>query len=727
MGTFERIRKISPYAFGFFAFAFVAFMILSDADISNVINQGNNPQTSAIAEINDEKLLYVDFELKLKEQIESIRKQNPDQPEMDENQVRKQVWTQLLDEIFIKQEASKAGANIDDKFVAYIMYNNPPEFLKKQFTDSTGNFRKKDLFELLNDVDAYFAKRMGKDTDPEQKATMIKQTREYINSITEYLLTQKRTDYLTDAVNIAGGFVSPAYLKQKFVNENSIAQVNYIAFEIKNENPIDYKVTDEEIQTYYNEHKKYYIQKESRKVKYLTFPMAPSTDDTLRAKKRANILSELLAGAITPESRDSLFEVKLNEFGGTSSDYTMIKDLDPSKAQFVTGLALRQVVGPINLYDGTYFFRLDDKRTGVNEVVKASHILFKFGEPANKDSAKAEAEKVLKQLRSGGDFAALAAVHSEDKSNSERGGDLGYFGKGMMVPEFEKAAFAANIGDITNLVETSFGYHIIKVEDKKSEDVKFSEIKLTPSITSATKGAIKREAFSFVSQLKEGTNFDTLATRSNKKAVETSFFEKNRPILGSQYLADMAFSAGIGEVFEPLDLNNYGMIVCQVSDVRNAGLTSLEDKKEEIKNILIRRKMLDKIKSKATDVYGKIKGFDLLAKVAEVDNSLEIKIANDVKNNGAIPGLGKDFAFTAKVFDSKVGSIVGPIRGENAYYIIQVIDKQMANASKSNTEFVEFMKTTKQTYKTSTYAQWFSNLKQEANITDNRRLYYREY
>jgi hypothetical protein len=51
----------------------------------------------------------------------------------------------------------------------------------------------------------------------------------------------------------------------------------------------------------------------------------------------------------------------------------------------------------------------------------------------------------------------------------------------------------------------------------------------------------------------------------------------------------------------------------------------------------------------------------------------------------------------------------------------------MANASKSNTEFVEFMKTTKQTYKTSTYAQWFSNLKQEANITDNRRLYYREY
>lgn len=727
MGTFERIRQISPYAFGFFAAAFVIFMVLSDADISNVINQGNNPQTAVIADINGEELLYVDFEAKLKEQIENIRKQNPDKPDMDEAQVRKQVWTQVLDDIFIKQESNKLGANIDEQFVAYLLYNNPPDFLKNQFTDSTGVFRKKDLYELLNNVDAYFAKRMGSNADAEQKAQMIKQTREYLNNITDYLLTQKRTDLLTNIVNVAGAFTSKNYLKQKFVNDNSVAQVNYIAFEIKNENPLDYKVTDDEIKKYYDEHKKYYVQKEQRKVKYLTFPIAPSAEDTLRVQKRVKILSELLNASLEKTTRDSIFEVKFNEFGGTATDYTMIKDLEPAKSQFIANLEVRDVVGPVTLYDGTYFFRLDDKRSGVNEVVKASHILFKFGTPENKDSAKAEAEKVLKQLRSGGDFADLAAIHSEDKSNSAQGGDLGYFGKGMMVPEFEKAAFAANVGDITNLVETQFGYHIIKVEDKKSEDLKFSEIKLVPSVTSATKSAIKRDAYSFYQQLSEGTNFDTLTTRLGKRAIETSFFEKNRPILGSQYLADISFNGSKGEVFEPYEMESYGIVVAQVSDIRNQGLTSLEDKKEEIKNILIKSKMLNKVQTKATNIYEKIKNKELLASVAEFDNSLEIKIATEVKNNGAVQGMGKDFIFTANVFNAPVGKIVGPIRGESAYYIIQVTDKKIADTKQMANEFNEFVKSTKQTYKTSTYMQWFSNFKEEANVIDNRRLFYKEY
>lgn len=727
MGTFERIRKISPYAFGIFAFVFVLFMVLSDADISSVIRQSENPQNAVLAEVNGEELKYVEFEARLKEQIENIRKQNPDQPEMDDAQVRKQLWTELLDEIFTNQEAKKAGANIDEKFVAYLMYNNPPDFLKKQFTDSTGNFRKADLFKLLSDVDGYFAERKTANSDPEQMKAMVAQTREYLNNITDYLLTQKKTSFVTNTANIAGSFLSPVYLKQKFVNENSVAQVNYIPFDIKDMSPLDFNVTDKEIEDYYNAHKKYYIQKEQRKVKYLTFPIVPSTEDTIRIQKRVKLLTNLLASATTPEAKDSIFEMKLNEFNGTTSDYVMINELDAAKSQYVATLETRGVIGPVNLYDGTYFFRLDDRRVGENEVVKASHILFKFGTPENKDSAKAEAEKVLKQIKGGADFTEMAAKHSEDKSNSDKGGDLGFFGKGMMVPEFDKVAFATNVGEVSSLVETQFGYHIIKVTDKKSEDLKYSEIKLNPSITGSTSNIIKREAFSFATQLKEGINFDTLATRMGKKAIETSFFEKNRPILGSQYLADMAFAMNKGEIIDATELNNYGIVVCQVSDVRNQGLTSLEDKKEEIKNLVTRIKMLDKAKIKATDIYNKIKNFDLLARVAEVDNSLEVKIANDVKNNGAIPAVGKDFVFTAKVFESKVGKIVGPIRGETGYYIIQVIDKQMPDNNMMNNEFKEYVKTTKQSYKTSTYTQWFSNLKQDSKVIDNRRSFYKEY
>ena len=80
---------------------------------------------------------------------------------------------------------------------------------------------------------------------------------------------------------------------------------------------------------------------------------------------------------------------------------------------------------------------------------------------------EAKAKEVKAKLAAGGDFAALAKEYSTDESNKEQGGDLGFFSKGQMVPEFENAAFSMKIGDISEPVKTEFGYHIIKVTDKK--------------------------------------------------------------------------------------------------------------------------------------------------------------------------------------------------------------------------------------------------------------------
>ncbi|WFD11476.1 peptidylprolyl isomerase [Tepidibacter hydrothermalis] len=118
------------------------------------------------------------------------------------------------------------------------------------------------------------------------------------------------------------------------------------------------------------------------------------------------------------------------------------------------------------------------------EEAKASHILFKSVDDSmkplsdqDKKIAKKKAEDILVRAKNGEDFAYLAKTYSEDTVSGINGGNLGYFGKGVMVPEFEKATFELKAGEISNLVETQFGYHIIKVMDRVDEIRPFEEVK----------------------------------------------------------------------------------------------------------------------------------------------------------------------------------------------------------------------------------------------------------
>ena len=127
----------------------------------------------------------------------------------------------------------------------------------------------------------------------------------------------------------------------------------------------------------------------------------------------------------------------------------------------------------------------EHKKTYVDDEVRASHILISTVDPKTKKpvsddkkkEAKKKAEEVYKKVKAGDDFAKLAKEYSDDKSSAVNGGDLGFFSKGQMVPEFEKAAFGMDKGEISDIVESQFGYHIIKVTDKKYKEYTFDEVK----------------------------------------------------------------------------------------------------------------------------------------------------------------------------------------------------------------------------------------------------------
>ena len=190
---------------------------------------------------------------------------------------------------------------------------------------------------------------------------------------------------------------------------------------------------------------------------------------------------------------------------------------DEVKMQIRRGLAIRELIdqkvaGKIVIkdeetkayYDGNpQFFQQP-------EQVKASHILIKV-EPTADEAAKTEARKkiaeVQQKLKDGGDFAALAKEYSQGPS-SAKGGDLGYFRRGQMVGPFEDTAFSMKTNEVSDLVETRFGYHIIKVNDKKPEQtLAYADVK--DKIAQRLKQEkIAKDAAQYVEDLKKGAKVE---------------------------------------------------------------------------------------------------------------------------------------------------------------------------------------------------------------------------
>src|SRR5262245_52855333 len=158
------------------------------------------------------------------------------------------------------------------------------------------------------------------------------------------------------------------------------------------------------------------------------------------------------------------------------------------------------------------FYDKNPDRFKQDESVRASHILFRVDENADAATKKKildQAQSVLKEAHSGADFAELAKKHSADGS-AQQGGDLNFFTRGQMVPAFDQAAFALKPGEISDIVATQFGYHIIKVTDRKpASTVPFEQV--SPRIKEfLTEQQKQKKAEAFIQSLKQKAKIEVL-------------------------------------------------------------------------------------------------------------------------------------------------------------------------------------------------------------------------
>ena len=722
MGTITKIRQVSPYVFIVFAVLFVVFMILSDNISQLAEGGGESIQTAVICKVNGEKIYYKDYEERVRIRLEQMR-QDPQNEgrEIDEQQARTQVWDELIREKLLFQAGDHFGINVSDDEILDVLIENPPDYLKQSFTDNEGIFNRELYLRLITNPTEVI-NYLGE--DPTQMPSEVRQQhiasfRNQIIAVSDFIRTSRLQDAISGTLIAAYSVSSSSYIERKYIDDNSSAEINYIFI-----NPFSIQdsvdVTVEEMRAYFEKHRNNFKSKNERKVKYLTFPVIPSFDDTARTLRRIERMQEDLAATTTSEAKDSLFSVKLNEFVGIENDWALMQDINPQVAFLFANANERDVIGPITTPAGTHFYRLDGRRSGSNEVVKASHILVGFGD--NKDSARRVANEIRRSANAS-NFSILAAEKSEDRGSAQRGGDLGYFGRGRMVPEFESAAFGARVGSIVGPVESQFGFHIIYVEDKKSDELKYSEITFTTTISNATRNQIKRDAFAAMKQLEEGTDIDTLAAKLNVIIQETPYMTNDRPCLGSMFLTNKIFEGKKGDVLEPKEIyNGNQIVVLQIDGIKREGPSRFEDDTLQIKNRLTKIKKLDLAQKRAEEIYNIVNNNPTLEGIEGLPHDLIVRSAT-IKNNGAIPGNQSDYTATMHAFMLPTNKINAPVRCESGYYIFEIKSRLIPTAEQAKGA----PDLTKAQYTRNLFDNWFNNFKERADIIDYRAKYYSDF
>jgi peptidyl-prolyl cis-trans isomerase D len=328
------------------------------------------------------------------------------------------------------------------------------------------------------------------------------------------------------------------------------------------------------------------------------------------------------------------------------------------------------------------YYRDNEPQYTTPEQVRASHILLKT-EGKDEATVKAKAETLLKQVKGGADFATLARKESEDDQSKAQGGDLDYFGRGRMVKEFEDVAFSLPVGQVSEVVKSSFGFHIIKVTDKKPEARRsLDEVRQQITDQLAFERA-QAQASAMAEQIAKDARTPAdleRAAKSRGLAVnESGLFTRDEPIaaLGpAPEVTNQAFELKEGELSGPMRVSR-GLVIFSTSGQEASKLPALGDVKERVRDDAVRAKAREVSQQRAAALGEEFKAnFAAAAKKA----GLEPKTTELVARGTAWPDAGISAAVDEAIFAAAVGGVTSPITTDAGTVIARVVAREDAKA-----------------------------------------------
>jgi peptidyl-prolyl cis-trans isomerase D len=324
----------------------------------------------------------------------------------------------------------------------------------------------------------------------------------------------------------------------------------------------------------------------------------------------------------------------------------------------------------------------------VPEEVKVSHILIKTPSPGadgkvdekGVEEARKKAEDVLKQLKSGAKFEDLAKKYSEDPGSGKQGGDLGWIGRGRTVPEFEKSAFSLTKGQLSDLVKSSYGFHIIRSEDKHEAHLKtIDEVKdqIEPLIKQQKAGRMMENSGNALLEQARSGGLDKAAAAKGLSVVNTDFVGRTDVLPGigvTPQFMDAVFAA---REKAPPDLAqlSQGAVVFQVLGIRPPATPSFEEIHQRVENEFKNERASILLNQKAQELSDRAKSEHDLKRAAK-ELGASMKTSDFVLPDGQVPDIGSMTGQASVAFTLKPGEISGPITTGNNAAVLSILDKQ---------------------------------------------------
>jgi len=320
------------------------------------------------------------------------------------------------------------------------------------------------------------------------------------------------------------------------------------------------------------------------------------------------------------------------------------------------------------------------------EQIRASHILLNT---AGKDEAavRKQAEDILKQVKSGGDFAALAKKFSEDPGSKDQGGDLNYFARGRMVPEFETAAFAMQAGQISDLVKSQFGFHIIKVVDKRAATTRtLDEVRaqIQDQLTlQAADQRITEQATKYASTIKNLADLERAARELQLTVQESGFFQRTDPVPGlgaAPQVAAAAFTLQ-GTDASAAVASPRGPVFMAVTEKKDPYVPTLEEVKDRVREDVTRVKATEVSRQRASAIAAALKSAKDFAAAAKAQG-VEAKSTELIARGSALPDIGVSPEVDRVAFTLPVAGVSDPIQTTDGTVIVRVVERDVVTPEK---------------------------------------------